>query len=382
MWRVSSVLRMLSSTYIVLVLGLVFSGPANAVRLTSISSGPVVVRLCPVKCVQITGHGFSVGRPIAVYETRGGWSRVSGFIDPESLKATFGDKVPAKPAFWLPAGLLGKGNGQKNLIENDSEKVESTSAKNEDADKEKKAKEKKEAKKAKKVARQRSVTIPKFRPGTQIKVASLETSKTPVSTTTDDTSKAKMTDKTSAEAMVKDGTKVMKPDAVKSETAMVKDNQETKNPAKADAPKTSYKAPQPLEKTEDETKAVDPAKPVVTETPVVAKKPVAEDVKVAKVEPTFKSEDPDPLVTEVRPETYIKALNDKRLKKLPGRKSKLYKPGEVVALRHHALMLLKNNECKGIVRGGRSLAQKGMMYVVCTDDPTFLRQFPLKAESW
>ena len=71
---------------------------------------------------------------------------------------------------------------------------------------------------------------------------------------------------------------------------------------------------------------------------------------------------------------------DKRLSKLPGRKSKM--PREIViALRHYGLGLLKNGECKGVARGGIS-ANPGMIFIACTDDPTYLRQFPLEEQTW
>ncbi|MEE9374749.1 MAG: hypothetical protein V3V04_00270, partial [Rhizobiaceae bacterium] len=88
----------------------------------------------------------------------------------------------------------------------------------------------------------------------------------------------------------------------------------------------------------------------------------------------------DPISLGARPKKLTKALRDKRLRRLPGRKSKVRKD-VVIALRHYALGLLKSGECTGIKKGGPS-AVPGMLYVICTDDPTYLRQFPLKEESW
>ncbi|MFD0916448.1 hypothetical protein ACFQ14_08520 [Pseudahrensia aquimaris] len=82
-----------------------------------------------------------------------------------------------------------------------------------------------------------------------------------------------------------------------------------------------------------------------------------------------------------RPTSYIKALDDQRLSKLPGRKTRGFKAEEVIAIRHHALMLLTNRECTGITEGGRA-ATPGMLYIRCSDDPTFIRQFPLEEQSW
>ncbi|MEP4293211.1 MAG: hypothetical protein ABJ358_14970, partial [Rhizobiaceae bacterium] len=97
-------------------------------------------------------------------------------------------------------------------------------------------------------------------------------------------------------------------------------------------------------------------------------------------EPVFKAANSQPIVFGSRPKTLTKALLDKRLSKLPGAKSKVRKD-VVIALRHYALGLLNSEECKGIANGGAS-AVPGMLYVTCSDDPTYLRQFPLKEETW
>ena len=97
-------------------------------------------------------------------------------------------------------------------------------------------------------------------------------------------------------------------------------------------------------------------------------------------EPVYKSAEADPISFGARPKTLTKALRDKRLRKLPGRKSKVRKD-VVIALRHYALGLLKSKECSGIAGGGPSTT-RGMLYVTCTDDPSYQRQFPLEEESW
>ena len=137
-----------------------------------------------------------------------------------------------------------------------------------------------------------------------------------------------------------------------------------------------------------ETK-VEPAK--AEEAKSVDTEPVAkeEPVKVAAVEapakpegpePTFSSAEADPIDFGKRPKKLTKALLDKRLRKLPGRKSKV-KPEVVIAMRHSALGLLKSGECKGIAGGGKS-AVPGMFFITCTEDPGYLRQFPIVEESW
>lgn len=88
----------------------------------------------------------------------------------------------------------------------------------------------------------------------------------------------------------------------------------------------------------------------------------------------------EPIKLGARPKKMTKALLDKRLSKLPTTKSKV-KLEAVIALRHYALGLLNSGECKGIAGGGPS-AVPGMLYVACSEDPTYLRQFPMKEETW
>lgn len=88
----------------------------------------------------------------------------------------------------------------------------------------------------------------------------------------------------------------------------------------------------------------------------------------------------DPIEFGDRPKKMTKVLLDKRLDKLPGPKSRV-REDVVIALRHYALGLLNSGECEGIAGGGSS-AVPGMLYVSCTDDPNYLRQFPLKEATW
>ncbi len=119
-----------------------------------------------------------------------------------------------------------------------------------------------------------------------------------------------------------------------------------------------------------------------------ADKPVEESKELAAVaakteeaeEPIYKAATSQPIKFGERPKQLTKELLDKRLSKLPGRKSKVDK-NVVIALRHYALGLLNSGECSGIAKGGAS-AMPGMLYVVCSDDLTYLRQFPIKEETW
>ncbi|MEL6505902.1 MAG: hypothetical protein AAFQ10_15775 [Pseudomonadota bacterium] len=97
-------------------------------------------------------------------------------------------------------------------------------------------------------------------------------------------------------------------------------------------------------------------------------------------EPVYKAANSQPISFGNRPKKLTKALLDRRLRKLPGRKSKV--PREIViAMRHYALGLLQSGECTGIARGGPSTTPN-MIYIVCTDDPNYLRQFPIVEQSW
>ena len=119
---------------------------------------------------------------------------------------------------------------------------------------------------------------------------------------------------------------------------------------------------------------------VVTKTETASVTSVEGSSKPAGPEPTFTTAEADPIDFGKRPKKLTKALLDKRLRKLPGRKSKV-KREVVIAMRHSALGLLKSGECKGIAGGGQS-AVPGMFYITCTEDPGYLRQFPIVEESW
>ena len=143
--------------------------------------------------------------------------------------------------------------------------------------------------------------------------------------------------------------------------------------AKKEKPKTgvSFTPPKEPEKAKVEEKVAVVLPPT---------KPAEPKAEPTTPEPTYSAATSQPIVFGERPKTLTKALRDKRLSKLPGRKSRVRKD-VVIALRHYALGLLNSGECKGILKGGPS-AVPGMLYVACTDDPTYLRQFPLKEETW
>ncbi|MEM8749904.1 MAG: hypothetical protein AAGF28_06350 [Pseudomonadota bacterium] len=148
-------------------------------------------------------------------------------------------------------------------------------------------------------------------------------------------------------------------------------------PKPADEVKLPPTVSKTVRKTDEDTTQVASA---ATQATGDATKAEAETKATPAPEPTFTTAKADPIVFGERPKTLTKALLDKRLAKLPGTKSRVPK-AEVIALRHYALGLLKSGECAGIARGGRSTTP-GMLYVACSDDPDYLRQFPLEEQTW
>ncbi len=203
-----------------------------------------------------------------------------------------------------------------------------------------------------------------------------------------DAAKAEKAKKAAADAAKAEKAKKIAADAAKAEKAkkVAADAAKAEKAKKADA--EAAKAKKVAAKAEKANQAAkDVAEPkkkgVVEYTPPKAKEEQVAVVKPKKPpgpEPTYSSAEADPIVFGTRPKKLTKALLDKRLKKLPGRKSRVKKE-VVIALRHYALGLLNSGECKGISRGGAS-AVPGMLYIACSDDPTYLRQFPLVEESW
>ncbi len=482
-----------------------------------------VVRLCPVTCTAVNGHGFKAGASTTVYETKSGWARVSGYLDRTKLVASFGVNTPRKPALWVPVSSLAFTAKAKAPVKKKTV-----------------AKKKVIAKKPKRVsvidqlARLRNPALPSFRPNTV--VASTPVVETPTTAIADvveetvvvatpvvespvvetvevpsppvvvDTQggdqkaltweqvQAKIAAQKRAEqtgaaepaaAVVKKETdnaaklaadrkaalktaalereakraeakkladearqkriaerkktadvvkakrvadaKVVQEERVrkraevkaaelakakevegakkaqaaklaeiaKTEEASKEDEKVGNTPPKEDAvdgvvalgatgqvvklpPLVSSETKQEPAKVE-KAESVEPATPAVKEQ-LVKVASVDDPAKPAGPEPTFTSAEADPIDFGKRPKKLTKALLDKRLRKLPGRKSKV-KPEIVIAMRHSALGLLKSGECKGIAGGGKS-AVPGMFFITCTEDPGYLRQFPIVEESW
>ena len=417
-----------------------FSAPVGAVEISKVVSGPVVVRLCPQTCTAINDHGFRVGSAVGVFERRGGWARISHQLPPEKL-ANLGAEIPANPAYWIAESLLTGGPTAAATGQESDDNVATPTARPSPADVRvaKRAKQQKRkvtlpkfrpgtivlakaniqstAKTEDKIevsaapavgeAGGEATTKPAADRKTETKVAMIKAE--PAAPSSDNKSNPVKEDT----AQSQNGLKPVAPkslsaaadDAAKPDTAGAGEQEVTKEQQadhqSASAPATNTpatatpaantateKAAQP---TGEEAKVAmvdqakqsndaapkqdqSPAKDQPSETGNPAKKPAAE--------PTFRSANVEPIKMTERPKKYIKALDDKRLKKLPGRKSKGFSLEEIIAIRHHALVLLENKECKGIARGGRSMGTRGQLYVVCSDDITFLRQFPLEEQSW
>ena len=394
------------------------------------------------------GHGFRPRKEVAVFETRDGWARVSGFFDPERLRANFGNRLPEKPAYWVSVRALANSDLEVTAEETEAQPEAETAETEETA----------AAKPPRQQRQKRLVTTPKFRPGTQF--ASLaQPAKTEQTTSNSDDSETVADDANSGSATVADDTpdNTTAPEASpQPETAQenqdsgaqtstanadaVEETQEAGEQVAADAVEQVVAAAEAEEASEENASFYSPPKAEYdgqgagVETTVSPSEETAKSASVVLEEtqtamndseaasgtdgsasaapsdsnsdaidaneasaqaepaassgpaepttPTFKAEKIDPLTIGERPDTLTKALLDKRLSKLPGRKSKSFKKEEVIAMRHHALTLLANGECSGIERGGRSAVQAGMLFVVCSDDPTYLHQFPLEEMSW
>ena len=390
---------------------------ALAAKIGQLANGPLDVRLCPAVCVQVNGHPYKQGGRVRIFESRDGWVRVSNYLNAEELKAKFGENVPEKPALWVPVSLLAGNNGDLQATPATTEVKQDDPIASEAKDKAKPVE--------KVVSNQRKVTLPKFRPGTTYtKVAALDTDEKPTPAPTEVAKSAEKMEKQveakdepatetevakaepeevkpSAEVMSAETAETAKDSAEKVAKAATDENVVEEKP-QVEKKKPIYQAPK-AEETESKPTPSETSKPTVVakieeaaesnsenqavETAKPEPNPEAEpeskaNAQVASTEPTFSSDGAQPLITEERPKKYIKALKEKRLSKLPSSKTKGYKLDEIIAIRHHALMLLKNQECKGILDGGRSLSQKGWLYVICSDDPTYLRQFPLQESTW
>ena len=83
---------------LILVAGLLYGLPASAQQTATLGKGPILVRLCPVSCIAVNGHGLKAGREVEVFETRSGWIRVSRFLNRRRLTKTFGQTITREPA--------------------------------------------------------------------------------------------------------------------------------------------------------------------------------------------------------------------------------------------------------------------------------------------
>ena len=370
----------------------------------------IEVRLCPATCQTVRGHPYRLGKKVRIFEKKDGWARVSSFLNRAELTSNFGSNLPAKPALWVPLSAFEAKEEKPETAEQKAGDPFVAETKQEDSEKKKPA--------ARAQVQQKRVTLPTFRPGTVFKkVAELDEQKPDEKAV--ETQPAADTEK-KAETAEKPAEQEPKEAEPAGETPPMPKKEELKSPAKlAEAKKdaaaekvTEPAKPEPkVETVTEEAKPAEadaeiPAESAADDKPATPENDVTEVAKAADEteqpaateaktetadkaeekttsnEPQFSSQNVEPLTFEERPTKYVKALDDKRLRKLPGRKSKAFKREEVIALRHHALMLLRNKECTGIDRGGRSFSQKGWLYVVCTDDPSYFRQFPLEETTW
>lgn len=464
------------------------AGSALAQESKTLGDGPIVVRLCPVNCVAVNGHGLKSGGKITVYETKSGWVRVSDFLSRSRLVKSFGNTITRKPALWVSAGQLagatqvrkpvaqaarpapsftrisqlkriatptfrpgstfaqqeqvtaptqeqaaintqaettvaeeetveaasqtevvaepvvveaetattspaGEGTGRLLTWEQLQEKLAQEAEKQKrqsqlsEAEKAALAKEQAElaakeeerrkaaeaaelerqAKKKKDDETRRAVEVEKARKAEEAARAA-EAAEAAEATKAAEAAKAQI---------AKDATEAARVAAAKqaadAEARKLADEQQAEAARKAaEAMRVEEEkvAAAAAAAAAEEAKTVEPTKELVA----------AADTPKDEPEPVYKAATAEPISFGSRPKNLTKALMDKRLSKLPGAKSKFRKE-VVIALRHYAMGLLNSGECNGIASGGPSAAP-GMLYISCSDDPTYLRQFPIKEETW
>ncbi|MGI9365917.1 MAG: hypothetical protein ACR2O8_12095 [Rhizobiaceae bacterium] len=405
-----------------------------------------IVRLCPATCVAVNGHGLKAGSKITIYETKSGWVRVSEFLNRSALVKSFGNSITSKPALWVAESQLEgavketpvaaeqakpapaatntnlaslkriatpsfrPGTTFKTTASNADPAQTSQSAANTESTDASKPEPKREmtwdelqAKLAEQDKQKQTAANAASASGEQSKdvakaaETAQDTQATAPAATAGATAAAAaaVAEEQAAEPKrMADAEKVKQTEAAKlaEETKQAEAKKLVEEAKKAEEAKVA-EAARLAEETRkaEEAKAAEAAKSAEEVKQAEAKKLVEEAQKAEEAksaaskeqepeEPTFDMSSAAPIELGSRPKTLTKELLDKRLSKLPGPKSKV-RGDVVIALRHYALALLNSNECTGIQGGGAS-AVPGMLYVTCTDDPGYFRQFPLKEEVW
>ncbi|MEL6967357.1 MAG: hypothetical protein AAGM04_08260 [Pseudomonadota bacterium] len=419
---------------------------AHAQTARTFGEKKIVVRLCPEKCTLVTGHGFKAGGKTTVFETRDGWARVTAFLDRARLVPTFGNDIPQKPALWVPANTLAsqaastpaarpaataretqaKSQPTARRATNDKKVtlpsfrpgtvfasapaeptepvVAATDAPKEPAEAPAVPVEPTETAVVDPVQSSLPPGAVRRDDGTVVlrDVVRVEDGKPKGNEARKALTWAEVQERIRQKAAqagqqvrtqrvvreAKPAVPVISAEEKRAQDAAIEQARKAREAAEAErqrqaaaaaAKAAEVAAAKPAPSNAQSSTGVTYAPPKVEE----EKQP---DTQVAAVQPdpeptqTFEAAKPDPISIGARPKSFTKALADKRLAKLPGPKSRVRKD-VVIALRHMGLSLLKNGICKGIAGGGPSTTP-GMLYVTCTDDPSYLHQFPLEEASW
>jgi len=416
---------------------------AQAQTARTFGDGNIVVRLCPKTCTAVNGHGFKSGSKTTVFETKQGWARVTAFLDRAKLVPSFGADVPQKPALWVPVSALASNvatpkpaakKAPKKVAKKAAPTIKrptkiilpsfrpGTKFTRDAAPAEPVVAEPTEVAAAPAtpepevrtpqvveeslpegavreadgtVVLKDRIRVEDGRPkgNTDRKAASWDEIQAMIKAQAEQAGQQTRTQRIvreaeqrvqviSAEEKQEQEQQLAIRKAAKAREAAAKKREEEARVARETAA-AKLAEQKPVEQAAAPSEGVTYSAPKVEEQPVVPA-PAEPQTQVAVAEPqeqtVFKSAEPDPISIGARPKTFTKALGDKRLAKLPGRKSKVRKD-VVIALRHFGLSLLKSGECKGIAGGGPSTTP-GMLFVTCTDNPGYLHQFPLEEVSW
>jgi len=380
------------------------SSNAHAVFLTPLDKTPSQVKVCPkADCPVMTQHPFGPGSRVVVYETKGGWARVSKFISPDKIATQFpGQLLPNQVAMWIPAKDLPEVATSSPSIKKAIEEEEALKAK--------RLAEEERKKKARAFSFiPKRPAIPSPRSDGAVRVAALEVESDVKSqdTATDSTESVIATEQPVAKAPtgIDDLKRAHKTDPLPEPTPVVVEaKEETETTEEIAAPTTEETLADTTEAAEPEAPVGEPAPDAPIPTKSVRKAPQEaetakeeeqREVETAKLEEpkqeettevdtTPEAEEEEAVETDSfgnpiisKPKKLTKELRDKRLAKLPSKPTAQFDLKTIIAMRHHGLQLIKDGECAGIAEGGRSLSLAGWIYLRCDNDPTF-RQFSVE----
>ena len=358
---------------------------AQALLIGSMDKSATSVKLClDSDCPLVDNHPFHPGRRIVVYEAKGKWVRVSRYIDRDQAGVNYpGFFLPEKVAMWMPVAELPAALSEQLL-----------GMSVEDYEKQQAAKEK----------RRRFSFIPRrpALPKTDPRGPDgiFETADAATGPSTDEppvsaTSEAPSVAETESNIPVAEAEEiaVVETESGKSEREkqLEKIRQEiAKAKAAANTDKATGNAIEDAEVVEvveaetipeAEEPKLEPIEPQIGPKSATANVPKMSPRTTSKLA-SLKTEQPSEADVVVPAENKIpdkltKRLRDKRLSALPSKPGGGLDLKSVIAMRHHALAMLEDEECSSIETGGPSLSLRGWIYIKCGGD-AFLHQFEVE----